>query len=487
MMRATTAPRVTSPEGRRRAILADLVAVHLRGTGDGHCIRINYLTREEAEDVCWELRDRTSTSSQDLHIYILLGAGHGADSDVGLTTDRAIELRNRKHGTLCLFVPPDLVDATVSSLGNSFAEIDGRTLHRNALTRVQHELGPVAQDMVRHVLGAQRGRVAASTDEQLDFALSAATRERAGELEKLGLELWRVGLIADGRADFDSYIAANRRHTGHLSRPQRLGASYRDRITSLKVSPKTARELEAFFATRPMHDVSRWSRELAEGIGPTFDTWVFPEAVRTNLTSVQLEPFTDTHGAVTRSSRLLQPDGADGALIATYGEKEFINVKWTPTPLKPLNVQSWHVEIVVSGEGDGLDDDSGLDLPSREVKGTGRTARVKLNIDVDSPPEDRFRVRVVAVDETGNEISDAENKLIEAFSEEFYLTSESRVRPKSVSQRRRTVASLAVGRLQAGAHQSFALALGGDQTREYQEVTVRRSGGTGDGLGSGRE
>ncbi len=38
-----------------------------------------------------------------------------------------------------------------------------------------------------------------------------------------------------------------------------------------------------------------------------------------------------------------------------------------------------------------------------------------------------------------------------------------------------------------GAHQSFALALGGDQTREYQEVTVRRSGGTGDGLGSGRE
>src|SRR5260370_17647528 len=49
------------------------------------------------------------------------------DTSLFISTDKAVEIRNRKQGRLCLFVPSDLVDAAYSSLANSFALIDGQT------------------------------------------------------------------------------------------------------------------------------------------------------------------------------------------------------------------------------------------------------------------------------------------------------------------------------------------------------------------------
>lgn len=437
-------------QGVRVATLAELVVDEMTGTGPGHCARVNYLDRSEAETICRYVRDHPVTDGTKFSAFILTGARSSDANSLIISTDRAIELRNRKQERLCLFVPSDLVDATISSLGNSFAEIDGRVLQQNAMNRVLNGLTPRAQEVIRLIRAELRYSSGVSDEEQFGLVLAAAEHEQDGQLDTLGLELWRVGLIADGRPDFELHLPANRRNMRLLVRPQRLDAPYRDRIASLKVTAETSRQLEQFFARRPMHDVRRWSQEIAEGIGPTFDQWDFPETVRTNLVSVRLRPFTDVSGEVTKQSKLMQPDGAGGTLLAPCGEKSVITVQWDTEPLRPINVHAWQVSLLPAGEDGDVDDDTGLDLPSREVKGTSRTGRLKLDLEFNEPPEIPYWVRVVAIDESGNEVvSDEDGEAIAATSDTFYLTGEQPASHAGNGQRRRTVSNLAEGRLRA--------------------------------------
>ena len=442
---------VAAPTDQRQAartrLLAGLIASDLRGAAPGHCVRVNYLDRDEAEGICLALQS-VSPRLADLHAFVLTGSDDADDNGhaLGITADRAIERRNRKQGRLCLFVPSDLVDAAISSLGNSFAEIDGRHLLKNALQQATASLGPRAQEIVRWVNAELRHGGRASDDEHLDLVLAAAERDAAGTLDGLGLELWRVGLIADAGPEFDTRLTRNRRSARLLGRPQRLDAPFRDRIASLKVAAGTTRDLERFFARRPMHDVRTWSRELAEGLGPTFDRWVFPEIEQTDLVSVSVKPFLDSRGEVLKATKLLQPDGPGGSLLAPYGEKEAISVSWVTDPPKPINVYAWQVALVPAGD-EALDGDAAyLDLPARDVKGTLRRAKVKLDLDFDEEPETLFCIRVAAVDETGNEVFNAEGRVLAATSDPFYLTREQRP-PQGVAPRRRTVPTLAEGRL----------------------------------------
>jgi hypothetical protein len=446
----------------RQRLTAERILQELRGAADGHCARVNYLKRDEALETCRVLQERARTSEPWLLAYVLVRDATESDDTCPITADRAIELRNRKHGKLLLFVPPDLVDATISSLGNSFAEIDGRVLHRRVVEDVLDGLRPGTREAVQRVQRELRGGAWASDESRLDFVLAANTREEIGELQLLGLELWRVGFIADGGTNFDRRVAANRRCTRLLARPQRLSLSFRDRIASLKVAPETAQQLEEFFARRPLHDVRAWSRELAGGVGPTFDQWIFPETVQTNLKEVTVAPFTDEHHAINKGVQLLQPDGPGGALLAPCGPKQFLSVAWQPTPLKPNNVQGWRAAIV-EVETDGEIDDSSdatVELQERETKGTARKMRLSLAIEFDQQPEARYCVRVVAIDGGGNELLDEENRPLAASSQEFYLVKGEGQPSAPTGQRRRTVPSLPEGRLRAAIetkHDTIAL------------------------------
>ncbi|MCX6020701.1 MAG: hypothetical protein NTZ05_03040, partial [Chloroflexi bacterium] len=311
----TQSPHATVAEVRAHT-LAGLIAAEFARAGSGHCARVNYLSRQEAETVCAALRNQTAGDDEGFDAFVLVRSGEAGANPLLLTSDRAIELRNRKAGRLCLFVSADLVDAMISSLGNSFAEIDGRTLHRQALERVLNGLAPDRRNQVRAVQDVLRGAARMPYDAQLEFCLAALERERKDTADELGLELWRVGLIADRRPDFDRYVKGNREKTAALARPDRLGASARDRIAALKAGEDTNRLLESFFAGRPMNDVHRWSRALAEGAGPTFDRWLFPEQEQSDLREVIIPSFRDKTGAVVKTTKLLQPDGLGGTLWA---------------------------------------------------------------------------------------------------------------------------------------------------------------------------
>lgn len=436
----------TDVADKRIELLAGLIAQELRAAAEGHCVRVDYLEHDEAEDVCRTLTARGALGQQRLLACVL--APH--EGELTITADRAIELRNRKQGILCLFVPAGLVDAAISSLGNSFQQIDGRRLHEQALKKAEDALSAQAAESVRSVRGYLRGAASVSANDQLGFAFSAASLDGQGRLAELGLALWQVGLIVDARPDFDRYLTANLNAVRALARPQRLGATYRDRIATLKVNEDTALKLERFFPHRPLHDVRAWSRALIDA-QLTFDRWVFPEIAETDIAAVTVKPFKDAHGLVLKTAKLSQPDGPGGSLLAPCGEKCAIGVRWETEPLKPRNVYAWRVSLEPfdeENEDDGSEAEF-FDRPAREVKGSARTARLKLDLEFDEPPELPYCVRVAAIDETGNGLTGVEGKPIEGRSDEFYLTREQIVPKAEGTRRRQTSPTLAVARLEA--------------------------------------
>src|SRR6266516_2025698 len=182
----------------RTELLANEIINQLRWTTDGHCARVDFLERAEAIAICQYLTKEHA--GKDIAFHILKTRDASDQKDITfITTDEAIEIRNRKQGRLCLFVPSDLIDAAYSSLANSFALIDGRKQHEAVLKRIMKRLPDEAQKVIRVV---SRGTLLASYEQRLDFAMAAVELEQVGDLARLGLELWRVGLIADAGQDF---------------------------------------------------------------------------------------------------------------------------------------------------------------------------------------------------------------------------------------------------------------------------------------------
>src|SRR5258708_35816634 len=379
--------RHSTMSDRRTQLLADEIVARLEGTTEGHCVRVDFLEREDALNICRYMTLQTQESGR--VVRVLAGWDQEiAHTSLSITTDKAVEIRNRKQGRLCLFVPSDLVDAAYSSLANSFALIDGQTLFESALKKETKKLSQDAQRIIRFV---SQGTLKASYQQRLDFAVNAQIQE---DDELLGLELWRVGLIADARPDFIAYLTSNRICTILLSHPTRPRAVARESIQSLKVEKGPANALGRFFRNRSMNDISSGSRELARDGTLTFDRWIFMATDHSDIRSVKVQPFINAHGIVERYCRLTQPDEANGNLQAICGPKGSMVVKWLCEPTQPQNLSGWSVRIVPSDYDYELAEDSDFIEPKiPRVPANRRSVTIKLDMEEDETPTDPVCVR----------------------------------------------------------------------------------------------
>src|SRR5712692_11373333 len=131
-------------------LLAHEIVARLKDAEPGHCARVDFLDRAEAQRICHYISQQQLAPGIVFHILVSNEA-HVKNSTIFITTDKAIELRNRKQQPLCLFIPSDLVDAAYSSIANSFALIDGRALHVLVLKRVLARLSPELSTLARAV------------------------------------------------------------------------------------------------------------------------------------------------------------------------------------------------------------------------------------------------------------------------------------------------------------------------------------------------
>ena len=103
-------------------LLAREIVARLRHTDAGHCARVDFLDRAEAQRICHYISQQQLVPRIVFHILVSNEAPV-ENNAIFITTDKAIELRNRKQQPLCLFIPSDLVDAAYSSIANSVALI----------------------------------------------------------------------------------------------------------------------------------------------------------------------------------------------------------------------------------------------------------------------------------------------------------------------------------------------------------------------------
>jgi len=437
--------RHSTMSDRRTQLLADEIVARLEGTTEGHCVRVDFLEREDALNICRYMTLQRQES--DLVVRVLASRDQEiVDTSLFISTDKAVEIRNRKQGRLCLFVPSDLVDAAYSSLANSFALIDGQMLLESALKKEMKKLSQNAQRIIRFV---SQGTLRASYEQRLDFAVIAQIQK---DDELLGLELWRVGLIADARPDFIAYLTSNRNCAILLSRPTRPDATARDRIRSLKVDKETANALGRFFRNCSMNDVLSWSRELAREGALTFDRWIFLATDRSDIRSVKVQPFINVHGVVERYCRLTQPNAANGNLQAICGPKESMVVKWSCDPVQPQNLSGWSVRIVPSDyDYEPAEDSDFIEPKIPRVPASRRSVTIKLDMEEDETPTGPVCVRVAPLDATGNELIDKEKgEVIADKSTEFFLVRNLQVDLLLEARENRSIVpTLSFGRLEA--------------------------------------
>jgi DNA phosphorothioation-dependent restriction protein DptH len=428
-------------------LLATVLLTRLQGAARGHCARVDYLTHADAAAICRELRTIAAPTVPDLAAHVLAASVPKQDADqLYITTDRAVELRNRKNAVFCLFVPADLVDAAFSSLANSFELIDGRQLQQEALELLLRELPDDAVRTARMVFTRVQRSPRAGDEQRLDFASAIQRHILDGTMDSLGRELWLVGLIPDAGADFADRLDRNRRSVQALSHPPKLQATVMERVQSLGVDVETRQALVVFFRDRSVNDARAWTRALATTPDLTFDRWRFPHEDPSDLTSVVVAPFVNEGGVVERYCHLHQPDGPSGALRAYCGPKETLVVRWRTEPANVKNLARWHVEVVPADSD--VEDTADVDMPARIVPAKRKEATLKLDLELDEPLDYALHVRVTPLDAAGNQIVSRETgEPIYAESDDFYLMPAPGDSTPQPRETRAAVPTLAYGRL----------------------------------------
>ncbi len=405
------------PLSRKMQRLIERLASEFDGKLPGHCVRVDHLSAEEARSAGMGLR---SVMSANAETYVL---SHDQQDDLQIPSDRAIELRNRKRSGLCLFVPADLQDVAVSSLGNSFAPFDLPEFLRRLVDELQNDIPRDVKPYVNAVFRQLRGTARVPVEDEIDY-LSAILDNPT--LETAGAELWRVGLIPD-YSEHDDYarrLDLNRQSVDRLARPARPHSSVAERVASLKLAPNTIQtELSQYLIGKRLQSDREWLRILTEPDWQgrlTFDQWQFPKVEPSDLERIDVVPFYE-NGVVRASCGLKQ--AAPGTVpYAECGPKQKVTVRWEPQPSKPTDVAQWRVELIPDRDKYDAGDAAGVDLPQATVRGSARSAKVSLDLDPATLDVREVQARVVGLDTNGTEILDPEtSEAIEGISQSFYL------------------------------------------------------------------
>src|SRR5260370_7439966 len=98
--------RHSTMSDRRTQLLADEIVARLEGTTEGHCVRVDFLEREDALNICQYMTLQRQQQESDLVVRVLAGRDQEiADTSLFITTDKAVYIPHPKQEHPCLFLP----------------------------------------------------------------------------------------------------------------------------------------------------------------------------------------------------------------------------------------------------------------------------------------------------------------------------------------------------------------------------------------------
>jgi len=408
-------PRLTR---KLESLVAELTA-EFEDKQVGHCVRVDHLSAEDGLACCRALQEQLP---EGVAAYVL---SHDRQDALHVPADKAIEIRNRKRTSLCLFVPATLQDAAVSSLGNSFSPFDLPLFLRTLADGLRVQIPDDLSEMVGAVLRQLKGSARVPVEDVIDF-LSAVLD--APQPETVGVQLWRVGLIPDfsDPQDLARRLDLNRASVERLARPARAYTGVAERVASLKLAADTIQTgLIQYLMGKRLQSDRGWLRTLTgepwRGV-LSFDHWKFADVEQSELARIDVVPFYQNDGV--RAGCGLEQDAPGTVLYARCGAKKAVVVKWQTEPVKLTDVKHWRVEIVPDRDKYDAQEAAGVELPQVTVRGTLRQAKVPLDSieDVESLEVREVQIRVVGLDTNGSEILTPDtDEPIEGISQSFYL------------------------------------------------------------------
>ncbi len=416
--------------------LADQIAEEFQNRDKGHCLRVDNLDNDICAKLCTQLR----STAPGFDTFVLSEAP-AADQEV--RPDQAVELRNGKDASLCLLVPANLSQVTASSLGNSFSSFAFNRflerVERVLLSNLPQEIGALAGTVRRQL----KGRAAVCREDMIDYLLSLKTSPSP---ESAGRELWRVGLIPDPDENFPVRLQRNRACVDAIGRPARPQNSATERLNGLGLpEDQFKRRLANYLAGKVLSQTENWQRPIAEDQGLSefaFHQWTFPEGRTSGLNQIKIEPFLNLDGSAVAYCKLKVDDA--GSLQGQVGPKHKVVVRWSSEPPAPSGVEKWKVELIPCRREYG--DLSTVNLFCSYPKSTSRLVKsANISLDLDEVNYSTVEIRVTALTDDGLEVMDADGTPIEAFSEEFWLTTDAL--PPEDRPRKKTEVSLPLARL----------------------------------------
>jgi len=430
-------------------ILIDRFLMEFWDKEPGHCLRVDNMIQEDAERVCRMFRLKVR---EDVESFVLANSYRESSDKIFIRVDESIEKRNKKEKSICLFVPIGLVDAAMSSMKNSFSVFPLQDFFeqisvelREKVRRINTELRNYI-DVLYPLLKTPAIKPTAENEiGYYEAILNSPT------LKTAGVELWRVGLIPDlsDQENYQDRLKRNRDSVKKLIAPTRAHTSIEDRVHSLGLMPDTIQgNLIFFFRENRVQGRKDWLKKLMNS-KLTFDKWKFPESEKSDLIELKIESFIDKNGNVLPKIGLKQPQGAYTDLIAEYGKKKKLRVKWDCQPKNPKNVEKWKIELLPSNEEYGRDDDFDIiELLSKKVKVTTRNVNIPLEDLLEDSPFKKVQIKISALDEyeqevrKTNEIGEFTDEIWEVWSEQDFWLEECQDNIEENSTRKETVRSI---------------------------------------------
>lgn len=427
--------------------LALNIAEDLRQAQPGYCLRVDHLDAQDALTVCRRIREELSDQKREAWVLSTAGAQDG----LTITAERAIEVRNRKQVCLALLVPTAVMDTTTSSLTNSFATFSLDRFWEEAVRALAAGLPDEIQSLVRRIMSTPRGSMSSRPEQRADYLAAIASEP---SVTRAGAEMWRLGLIPDvGGDSCIDRLERNLQCARELIHPARANTSARERLEACGLRDgRVKTELLAYLGDKRLRDIRGWLPGLAEEphrARISFDAWIFIQGQASDLESIEVLPFLDEDGRVQEKSGFHQ-DAPGAQPVAPIGPKSKIKIAWQSNPTTPANLKRWKAEIIPSRDYYPEGEAPPLELP--QARSAAKTKKISIPLDVELPEDASVaaQVRVVGLDEQGNELADPDGRPIEGISEEFWIKAISgEVAPPPPSERRATVPNIPYARLKA--------------------------------------